>query len=548
VVHRHSGLAGAQRAAPASRPPPRRPIAVGVVLVLALFLCGAWLTLRSYADLHRLVGDELELRYLSGQLLYLHEQLAQSTRLAAETGRPEFEQRYRGAVPQLDAALRRLVAIAPPGAVADTPTWIASAALRSSEQRALTLVRQDRRPAALAVLTDPDYARRQGEYVEGLTAMGEDAVAQAEARLATQRHGVIAAALLGLALLAALAAAWAWISGLVQQYLAAVKAAEVALADANRQLEERVRARTAELSQLNLQLREEMEQRTRMELELRQAQKLEAVGRLAAGVAHEINTPVQFVSDSCHFLHEGIAASLARLARYRGALDAAAAGRLTPQQAQGELLQDDHGDTDYFVEHMPRASSRALEGLERITQIVRSMKEFSHPGGRGRSRTDLNRAIESTLTIARHEYRYVADVRTEFGDLPPVYCFPGDLNQVVLNLIVNAAHAIADAVRGSERRGLITLRTRLEGEQVVIEVQDDGCGIPAALRERIFEPFFTTKEVGSGTGQGLAIARAVVVDKHGGRLTVSSEPGRGSTFSIRIPLGAADATALADAA
>jgi signal transduction histidine kinase len=192
-------------------------------------------------------------------------------------------------------------------------------------------------------------------------------------------------------------------------------------------------------------------------------------------------------------------------------------------------------------ENMPTAVERALEGLERVASIVRSMKEFSHPNQGAMSSSDLNAGIRSTLTVARHEYKYVADVETRLEDLPPVVCNIGEFNQTFLNILVNAAHAIEAAVAGTGRRGLITISTRRDGDSVLISIQDTGGGIPEAIQDSIFDPFFTTKEVGKGTGQGLAIARTVIVDKHHGSLTFESVPGVGTTFMIRLPLdGAAD--------
>ena len=185
---------------------------------------------------------------------------------------------------------------------------------------------------------------------------------------------------------------------------------------------------------------------------------------------------------------------------------------------------------------MPKAIHRALDGLDRVATIVRSMKSFAHPDSTEMTTVDLNAAIESTLIIARTEYKYVADVETELGVLPPVHCFAGDINQVVLNIVVNAAHAIGDVVKGTENRGKITVRTKRDGEHVVVTIADTGTGIPDAIREKIFDPVFTTKEVGKGTGQGLAIARGVVVDKHGGTIAVESETGKGTTFHLRLPI------------
>ncbi len=297
-----------------------------------------------------------------------------------------------------------------------------------------------------------------------------------------------------------------------------------------------VRRRTAELTLANESLASEMKARSQMELELRQAQKLESVGRLAAGVAHEINTPVQFVSDSIHFVRGamddlfGLVAKLSIVEQQvlRGEPAKAAALEATEAGAAA--------DFPYLVQNVPKALSRALDGLDRVATIVRSMKEFSHPDTREMAAVDLNQAVQSTLVIASNEYKYVAELETDLGDLPMVLCHPGDLNQAVLNIIVNAAHAIADVVKGTERKGCIRVSTRADGADAVISISDTGTGIPTDVQGRIFDPFFTTKEVGRGTGQGLSIARLVVVDKHHGQLTFQTEAGKGTTFFIRVPL------------
>ncbi|MBI2383486.1 MAG: HAMP domain-containing protein [Gammaproteobacteria bacterium] len=322
--------------------------------------------------------------------------------------------------------------------------------------------------------------------------------------------------------------------------LSQIQARDQELARVHEQLEARVEDRTRALMQSNRELAAEMKRRAAMEIELRQAQKLEAVGRLAAGVAHEINTPVQFVNDSCYFLRDGLKDLQGLLCRYRETVEAVAQGQVGAESAMTQLRQAEHqADLPYLLENMPGAVERSLDGLQRVTTIVRSMKEFAHPDQKQKADADLNRAIECTLTIARNEYKYVADVVTDFGELPPVCCFLSDLNQAVLNIVVNAAHAIGDAVRGTDRRGVITVRTRRDGDRVLIAVQDTGTGIPDSIRDKIFDPFFTTKEVGKGTGQGLAIVRSVVVDKHQGSVAVDTAVGVGSTFTLRIPIGAA---------
>jgi PAS domain S-box-containing protein len=272
------------------------------------------------------------------------------------------------------------------------------------------------------------------------------------------------------------------------------------------------------------------------EAELRQAQKLEAVGRLASGIAHEINTPVQFASDSVYFVKEAVAALDGVITKLLVVNRSVLEGTQSPDAAAGALEAADEMNLDYTLANLPKAIDRATEGLHRVTTIVRSMKEFAHPDSTEMSSIDLNRAIASTITIATNELKYVADVVEDFGELPNIVCHAGELNQAILNIIVNAAHAIGDTVAGTDRRGLITVRTAREEEQVLISISDTGGGIPPAILERIFDPFFTTKEVGRGTGQGLAIARSVIVDKHHGTLKVDSEVGKGTTFLIRFPM------------
>jgi PAS domain S-box-containing protein len=248
----------------------------------------------------------------------------------------------------------------------------------------------------------------------------------------------------------------------------------------------------------------------------------ESIGRLAAGVAHEINTPIQYLSDSVRFISEGVAELLAHV-------DALHAGKAPKPEANED-------DIEYLRGELPPALTRVSEGLARIAEIVRSLKDFSHADQSHMSAVDLNRAIQSTLIVTRSEYAAVADIETELGPLPDVVCQGGQVNQVLLNLIVNAADAIAEVVGRTGCRGLITVRSRVDGDHVVIEIQDTGGGIPESIRGSIFDPFFTTKEVGKGTGQGLAIARSVIVKGHRGTLEFTTESGVGTTFIVRLPI------------
>jgi PAS domain S-box-containing protein len=253
-------------------------------------------------------------------------------------------------------------------------------------------------------------------------------------------------------------------------------------------------------------------ERSRLEAELRHAQKLESVGQLASGIAHEINTPIQFIGDNVRFIGDAF------------------------DDVLKATVPSSHVDIDFLSTEVPHAIAQTLEGVERVAAIVRAMKAFGHPGNDDKSPTDLNGAVRNTLIVASNTVKHVADVAVELGDLPPVWCHAGDINQVLVNLVVNAAHAIADKVGTSSRRGMITIRTFVDGEDAVLQVADTGTGIPKDIAGRVFEPFFTTKEVGRGTGQGLALAYTLVTDRHAGSISFVSEDAVGTTFTVRLPV------------
>jgi signal transduction histidine kinase len=287
------------------------------------------------------------------------------------------------------------------------------------------------------------------------------------------------------------------------------------------------------------------QERNLMEAHLRQAQKLESVGQLAAGIAHEINTPIQYIGDNIRFVEDSFKELGGVLKDYQDLGVEIRANRATPEALAKAGRLSAATDITYLNEEIPKAIVQCLEGVERISRIVGAMKEFSHPGTADQAPIDLNHSIETALTVTRHEWKYVADVVTEFdAKLPLVPCFPHDFNQVIVNLVVNAAHAIGDVVKHVQGgRGVIKIATRRDGSWVEIRVSDSGTGIPENVRHRIFEPFFTTKEVGKGTGQGLAISHSTVVKKHGGTLSFETVMGQGTVFIIRLPLGGATSLA-----
>ena len=289
----------------------------------------------------------------------------------------------------------------------------------------------------------------------------------------------------------------------------------------------------------NMTARKKMErEKEAIQSQLLHAQKLESVGRLAAGIAHEINTPTQFIGTNIDFLQESFIDVGSLITHLQALLRATKAGKVTPELITEIETTLEEVDWKYLAEEIPEAIRQSRDGVQRVTSIVQAMKEFSHPGSRKKERVDINRIVETTVTVARNEWKYVADVHLQLDDnLPLIPCLADEMGQVILNLLVNAAHGIAAKLGDNPtgEKGTITINTVVRDNGVELRMTDTGTGIPATIRKKIFDPFFTTKEVGKGTGQGLAIARDVIVNKHGGMLDVDSCEGEGATFIVHLP-------------
>lgn len=271
------------------------------------------------------------------------------------------------------------------------------------------------------------------------------------------------------------------------------------------------------------------------------SRKMEAIGMLAAGVAHEINTPIQYVGDNAYFLMKALEQLMLLLKQYQ-----TLAERIRSKGVEVGLLKEIEAleeaiNVEYLAKEIPNAINQSLEGISKVGQLVSAMKEFSHPGKGKKDLADLNRAIASTAKIAQNEWKYVAELELDMEkDLPVVYCHIGEINQVVLNMIINAAQTIKEKTAEAESpipKGKIIIRTRLSGDHVSIIIADTGKGIPSLIINKIFNPFFTTKDLGIGTGQGLAISREIVQQRHSGQINVESVVGIGTTFTVDLPMG-----------
>lgn len=303
-------------------------------------------------------------------------------------------------------------------------------------------------------------------------------------------------------------------------------------------LEKVVSRKTLELENERYELEKALKELRLTQVQLLQAQKMESIGQLAAGIAHEINTPTQYVCDNVGFVKTATTSLIALLDTALALID-------TTRETFAEEPTLREFDTirkrtkvEFLCRQLPSALDESLEGLGHITKIVAAMKEFSHPSHNEKEMVDVRDVINTTATVARNEWKYVAELETHFEhELPKLPCLRDSIGQAILNLIVNAAHAIADTIQqGIKEKGHIIISAALNGEHIEIRVKDDGSGIPVGIQDRIFDPFFTTKAVGKGTGQGLSIVYSTVVDKHKGQILCESEEGVGTTFILLLPL------------
>ena len=306
--------------------------------------------------------------------------------------------------------------------------------------------------------------------------------------------------------------------------------AEEALRESRDQLESKVRERTRDLREANATLEQEQARQAELikklgvaQSQLLQSEKMASIGVLAAGVAHEINNPIGFVNSNLGSLQRYAQALLRLLDSYEALEESLSPGeRAAIAQVKKEV------DADYLREDLEPLLRESLDGIDRVRRIVQDMKDFSHVDGGDLQYADLEAGLNSTMNVVWNEIKYKAEVSKEYAKIPQIECYPSQLNQVFMNLLVNAAHAI-------EERGRITLRTGHDERQVWIEVEDTGTGIPKDKLGRIFEPFFTTKPVGKGTGLGLSLSYGIV-QKHGGSIEVHSEVGKGTLFRVVLPL------------
>ncbi|MCC7262463.1 MAG: hybrid sensor histidine kinase/response regulator [Candidatus Latescibacteria bacterium] len=293
-----------------------------------------------------------------------------------------------------------------------------------------------------------------------------------------------------------------------------------------------------ELALLRRDLEKQVEEKTS---QLLQAQRLESMGQLAAGIAHEVNSPMQFIGNNTDFLSQALEELAALRRQYHQLYEQARiGGAVAPELLEKMAVALEACEVEYLDSETERALGKIQEGVKRVVEIVEGMRELAHPGGREKVAADLNHLVHSAITVCRNEWKYVADLTLDTDPgLAPVQCFPGELSQCIVNLVVNAAHAIAEAAGPGGAKGQIGVSLRPAGPWAEIRVEDNGTGIPPEVQPRIFDFLFTTKEFGKGTGQGLSLVQRVIRDHHAGEVCFETAMGKGTTFLLRLPLSQA---------
>jgi signal transduction histidine kinase len=526
---------------------PTQLVTATALLTVIAFSTSSYLIWQTYQNFARVIQQEFRLRSLSDRITYLDEVLTMSAQMNAATGDQTWEQRYRQSEPKLDAAIRESMQIAPETySSADAKqTDLANQRLVIMENQSFRLVAQGQHNQALALLSSPNYQQEKQNYAEGVARRNQLIQQQLQASIADYQHSLFWSSFtlaLGLLILIPI---WILILRILRSYLQEQTTARIMLATSNQQLESQVQRRTFELEQKNTELQNAMQLLKSQQMQLIQAEKMSGLGQLMAGIAHEINNPVNFIHGNLDHLTVYTQDLLELIQLYQN---------YYPDSPK--IQHRMHAiDLNFLQEDVSKILQSLQLGTTRIREIVLSMRTFSRMDEAGYKITDIHQGIDSTLLILQHRLK-ARDNQPEitvvknYGILPEIECYPGQLNQVFMNILTNAIDAI-DASRlevtqtdfcGRTTVSQITITTLVtqsaagQPDSVIITIADNGCGIPEAIQAQIFDPFFTTKPVGQGTGLGMSISYQIIADKHHGKLTCHSQPGVGTAFTILLPV------------
>ena len=515
---------------------PSQIITATVVLTLLLFFPQAWMTLQAYENFNSIIQHELRLQTLSDKITHLDEVLTMSASMNAATGNSFWEKRYRQFEPQLDAAIKESIKLAPDAYNSEDAkkTDAANTRLVKMEYRSFDLVSRNQQQAAQTLLSSSAYKTEKQKYADGINRRNLAIAQQIQTKVIEYRQQLFWSSFVAVTSLIMLVPAWFMVLRLLQGYLQARKTAQIALEETNKKLEIRVQERTQELNEKNSYLQRTLEEIQIIQLQLIQTEKTSALGQMVAVITYEINNPLSFVEENIDSILAYMQDLLKLLRLYQ---------QYYPEPPQAIQAHIKAIKLDFIQDDFMELLDSMKVGTEEIRDIVLSLRNCSSLDEVGLKTVDLHESIDGILTILQHRLKGkpnfpVISVIKEYGELPLVECYPSHLNQVFMNIVANGIDAIEDRYQTSDLQlPIIRINTEVyDGEWVVIHISDNGSGIAEDIRSKLFDPFFTTKGIGKGMGLGLSISYKIVVEKHSGRLSCQSSLGNGTEFIIEIPV------------